>query len=180
MVPSVYLEPRVLMFDRTLDVIDEIASVLCDTYQIETCHNESELFDLLANDRKIEDILDSCYVIQTDEEESTPISFKSMRMVLDFQDFAVKMHDYYSRTDFVSLVCIGEKETFQETKDLLEHLKKVPIGRVLRMNQTRGSECVDFFNKNLVTRVIESTDFKHLETLTELIDCEHIKVYNDN
>ncbi len=173
-VPSIYLQPRVIILDQDSDFIDPITAVLCDTIAIETCQNEQELFKYISKDHKIEDILMSCYL--EGEEGYEVSSFKTIRTTLDYQALAKKIYAYYRANEFISIVCIGDDGIASKSLDILKQLKSLPISRIFMNKTFTASELLHALQEGWFHKVVNKQDENLSNVLETLIIKEHSRI----
>ncbi len=169
-VPSVYLEPRILMLGNDVLFQDSVASVLCDVFNLEFFQHEDELFHQIEKDKKIEDILSTCHVQSEDSSDQVSI------VHLNYHKLAEKLYAYHRANEFVSTVFMDYMVPKTNGLSIAMKLRTLPISRILLNDGVDNTDVIHALESNIIHKVVHKNDENIVNAIEEVVHQQHANV----
>lgn len=148
-VPTLYLEPRVVMLDDDEDFLDAVGDLLCNVINVESCQNPVELVHRLQQDRVLQRSVEACVEYSDDSSDKTGI------IQLNYKNLAQKLYAYHLSNEFISVVCIDYMMPTMNGLDVARALKDLTLSRVLVTANIKTDDLIAAFNEGIITRIID-------------------------
>ena len=172
-VPTLYLEPRMLMVDDDSDFLDAIGALLCDMMSIETSLDPLDVIEQLRNNQTLQRLVQDCILPSEDSSDHTDVIY------LNYKNLAQKLYAYYLSNEFISVVCIDYRMPTMNGLDVARELKGMILSRILLTADIEMQPLLSAYEEGIITKLIRKTEDDLECVIEDAVAKQHIHIIQD-